>query len=86
MRLNKRTALAVGLVAVTAAALAGCSTSSSGSDTASSAAPTGKAIDLSGVCPANVVIQTDWNPEADHGHIYQLLGTARSWRTGRRPA
>ena len=26
------------------------------------------------MCPATVVVQTDWNPEADHGHVYQLLG------------
>ncbi|MCD0452078.1 hypothetical protein LO762_23205 [Actinocorallia sp. API 0066] len=29
---------------------------------------------LSGVCPATVVIQADWEPEAEHGGIYQLLG------------
>lgn len=32
------------------------------------------AVDLSEVCPANIVVQTDWNPEAEHGHIYDLLG------------
>ncbi|MDV8001504.1 ABC transporter substrate-binding protein [Rhodococcus sp. IEGM 1408] len=32
------------------------------------------AVDLSDVCPATVVVQTDWNPEAEHGHIYELLG------------
>ncbi|MEV6103423.1 ABC transporter substrate-binding protein [Streptomyces sp. NPDC051940] len=30
--------------------------------------------DLSGVCPAKVVIQTDWNPQAEQGGLYQLLG------------
>lgn len=29
---------------------------------------------LSGVCPATVVIQADWEPEAEHGPIYNLLG------------
>lgn len=29
---------------------------------------------LSGVCPATVVIQADWEPEAEHGGIYRLLG------------
>ncbi|MDX6739621.1 hypothetical protein [Actinocorallia sp. A-T 12471] len=29
---------------------------------------------LSGVCPATVVIQADWEPEAEHGGIYKLLG------------
>ncbi len=32
------------------------------------------AASLAGVCPATVVIQTDWNPEAEHGHLYQMLG------------
>lgn len=30
--------------------------------------------DLSGVCPDNVVIQTDWHPEAEHGFVYNLVG------------
>jgi hypothetical protein len=30
---------------------------------------------LASVCPATVVIQTDWNPEAEHGFLYNLLGT-----------
>ena len=29
---------------------------------------------LAGVCPDNVVIQTDWNPEAEHGFLYNLVG------------
>ena len=29
---------------------------------------------LKGVCPATVTIQTDWNPESEHGHLYQMLG------------
>jgi hypothetical protein len=41
---------------------------------ASSSAATGPAVDLSGVCPSTIVVQTDWNPEADHGHLYQMLG------------
>lgn len=31
-------------------------------------------IDLTSVCPSTVVIQTDWNPEAEHGVLYQMLG------------
>ncbi|WP_330308372.1 MULTISPECIES: hypothetical protein [unclassified Streptomyces] len=30
--------------------------------------------DLSGVCPKKVVIQTDWNPQAEQGGLYKLLG------------
>jgi len=36
--------------------------------------PAAGAIDLSGVCPAKVVLQTDWNPESEHGMLYQLIG------------
>ncbi|MEZ5343447.1 MAG: hypothetical protein R2706_19025 [Acidimicrobiales bacterium] len=31
-------------------------------------------IDLSGVCPAEIVIQTDWFPEAEHGALYEMIG------------
>ncbi len=69
-----RLILAAGLVATTALALTACSSSSS-TDTSTPAADSAiGAIDLSGVCPANVVLQTDWNPEAEHGHLYELLG------------
>ncbi|MHB8463395.1 MAG: ABC transporter substrate-binding protein [Acidimicrobiales bacterium] len=27
---------------------------------------------LTGVCPATIVVQTDWTPEADHSELYQL--------------
>ena len=33
------------------------------------------AVDLSTDCPATVVVQTDWNPEAEHGAQYALLGS-----------
>jgi hypothetical protein len=38
------------------------------------AASAGSAYDLAGVCPETVVIQTDWNPESEHGGTYQLVG------------
>ena len=31
-------------------------------------------VSLKDVCPATVSIQTDWNPEAEHGFLYQLFG------------
>ncbi|WP_423917122.1 ABC transporter substrate-binding protein [Frigoribacterium sp. 2-23] len=73
MQLTTRTVTAIGLVVVTAAALTACS-GGSGSSSAPQAVSTGASVDLSGVCPATVVIQTDWNPESEHGHAYQLLG------------
>jgi hypothetical protein len=44
-----------------------------------SSAPTGASasagdVDLSADCPETVVIQTDWNPEAEHGWIYNMIG------------
>lgn len=66
-----RAVLAAVLTAATIAALTACSSGTSSTPAATAAG----AVDLSGVCPANIVIQTDWNPEAEHGHLYQLLGT-----------
>ena len=31
-------------------------------------------VDLSGVCPSPLVIQTDWFPEAEHGALYEMVG------------
>ncbi len=31
-------------------------------------------VDLSAVCPATIVIQTDWFPESEYGAVYGLLG------------
>lgn len=48
-----------------------------GSDTAATdttaAAPTTDAS-LADVCPATIVVQTDWFPESEHGGIFQLIG------------
>ncbi|WP_382304743.1 ABC transporter substrate-binding protein [Herbiconiux sp. UC225_62] len=70
-----RLVLAAGLVATTAIALSACSSSSSATDDSTASADlTIGSTDLSGVCPSNIVLQTDWNPEAEHGHLYELLG------------
>ena len=44
--------------------------------TEDTAGTTGEAteVDLSGVCPSPLVIQTDWFPEAEHGSLYQMVG------------
>lgn len=55
--------------------LSGC-----GSDSEDSASETtgadgsGREGALSGICPDTIVIQADWEPEAEHGGIYALLG------------
>jgi hypothetical protein len=43
------------------------------STVASGAAATA-AGSLKDVCPATIAIQTDWNPEAEHGFLYNLIG------------
>jgi hypothetical protein len=53
--------------------LAACSGSTTPAATSAAPAAAG-AVDLSGVCPATVVMQTDWNPEADHGALYEMVG------------
>jgi len=77
MRTTTRLGVATAALAATAIALTGCAagssaSTSSGSATAQSAS--GPKVDLSSVCPAKVVVQTDWNPEGEHGHLYQMLG------------
>lgn len=59
------------LIGVLALGLSACSTESDAS-APTPAAPGG--VDLAAVCPATVVVQTDWNPGAEHGHLYELVG------------
>jgi hypothetical protein len=47
----------------------------SGAPDGGSAPPAaGERMDLKGVCPDPVVVQTPWVPQAEHGALYQLLG------------
>jgi hypothetical protein len=41
---------------------------------AAPAAEAGGPLDLAGACPATVVLQQDWQPEAEHGSMYSLVG------------
>jgi hypothetical protein len=68
--LSRRTGVAAMAVAITLTAACGSDESAESSGYAGEVGP----VDLRGSCPAKVVIQTDWNPEAEHGHLYQLLG------------
>ena len=68
---HRRIVAMAGTIAV-AASLAACASSPSSDTTASAASAT---VDLAAAgCPATVVIQTDWNPESEHGHLYEMLG------------
>jgi hypothetical protein len=63
--------------AVLAMIAAACSSDSE--DSTTTAAPTttaaaASAVSLAGVCPDPVVIQNDWEPESEHGGLYELVG------------
>jgi hypothetical protein len=70
--MNRRLVLVAAALAVALGA--------SACDDAERAAPattaaTGDAVDLKGVCPDTIVIQTDWQPESEHGFLYNLVGS-----------
>ncbi len=58
------------------ATLAACGSDSDNDSAASdSTAPTAAEDGvLAGICPETVVIQADWEPETEHGGIYELIG------------
>ena len=62
-------------LAVGSALLAGCLalTSCGSDDEEETATSTGEGV-LSEACPETVIIQADWEPEAEHGGIYKLIG------------
>ena len=65
--------VAVASALALAATLAACSGSSTPASTASAASAT---VNLAKAgCPSTIVIQTDWNPESEHGHLYEMLGS-----------
>ncbi|WP_019928224.1 hypothetical protein [Nocardia sp. BMG111209] len=77
---RSRTLLAAA-AAVGLAVLTGCSDSSSPAASSGYSGPIGS-VDLKSVCPAKIVLQTDWNPEAEHGMLYQLLGADPKFDAG----
>jgi len=64
-------------VAVAGLVLVSCSsgtTIGAGGQATRAAPPTTDALNLRRICPATVVVQSSWFPEAEHGELYQLLG------------
>jgi hypothetical protein len=54
---------------------AATTTAASGGSTTTAAGGGGaQDVNLKGTCPDTIVIQTDWNPEAEHGALYQMVG------------
>jgi hypothetical protein len=83
--MNRRT-VSRSLALLTVATLATAACGSDKDSSASTAAPTtaaaatttaaaATAVDLSKDCPSTVVVQTDWFPEAEHGSLYELVGS-----------
>ena len=64
--MKKRTTKAIAFIASAGLILTACGDSDSTSDTSSGGD--------TGPCPSNLVIQTDWYPEIEHGGTYQLIG------------
>ena len=62
-------------VAVGSVLLAGCLalTACGSDDEEATATSTGEGV-LAEACPETVIIQADWEPEAEHGGIYKLIG------------
>jgi hypothetical protein len=52
----------------------GCQTAGGETSVGPSLSPGSGGLDLAAVCPATVVIQAAWTPEAEHGALYHLLG------------
>jgi hypothetical protein len=71
-----RAVTAAAVAAVLAGGLAACSSGASGETqgTAAPAAPSGDALNLTNVCPSNIVIQAGWFPTADVGIPFELFG------------
>jgi hypothetical protein len=69
--MKKRPLLATAVIA--ALALSACGGSDNAASDTTVAAATGVDLVAAG-CPETVSLQTDWNPEAEHGNLYQLIG------------
>ena len=72
--MNKRNTTIFSAIAlgISISLLGACGGSDSAATDTTAAAPTTGAS-LADVCPATIVVQTDWFPESEHGGIYQLM-------------
>ncbi len=75
MRITRSRAIVVTGLIAGSLTLAACSTPAPDSTEGAGDLTIGS-VDLAAAgCPADIKIQTDWNPEAEHGHLYSLLGS-----------
>ncbi|WP_181782533.1 hypothetical protein [Pseudonocardia pini] len=71
--------LAAGVAAALVLAACGGGGETASTAPAAPAAPAGGPLDLAGAgCPATVVFQQDWQPEAEHGAMYSVVGPDRT--------
>ena len=76
MRTNSTRTIAITGLLAGSVALTACSSGSGEAEAPAASTEQIGSIDLAAAgCPANIKIQTDWNPESEHGHLYQLLGS-----------
>ena len=68
--MRTRTTVLIGIAVAAAVALSPLAATAASKKTKQAANAS-----LRGICPAKIVIQTDWFPEAEHGALYQLLGS-----------
>jgi hypothetical protein len=67
--------LGIVVSAVLALTVAGCGGGDEGGSQSPAAnAPSDASVSLAGTCPATIVVQTDWDPEAEYGVYYHMLG------------
>ncbi len=74
MQLRKQMFTALSVVTAIFALAACGSTSTESNDSVVDTIAANSGISLGDVCPATIVIQTDWFPESEHGGVYQLMG------------
>ncbi len=70
-------AIATSLALMAAACSSSSSSTSAPSTGAAAAIPAKDNLKAAG-CPSTIVLQTDWNPESEHGGQYELLGPSPS--------
>jgi hypothetical protein len=76
----RRSGTLVAAAAISALILSACGgpaedAPDAGAGPSAPAAEAGGPLDLSGACPETVVLQQDWQPQAEHGSMYSLVGS-----------
>ena len=77
--MKRSTRRIIALAAAAGLAITACGSDNDATTTEDTTAPEEVTVDTAAatdevVCPANLVIQTDWWPEIEHGGTYQLIG------------